>query len=129
MITRPTDDGRTHAGTWPALHPIRVLISIQGAVRKIYEQCHIQGIITEDLVMPDDFNDLELVYRGLCRKDEKSKRRRIGLFCTMNNVSASLPVNRFPVDCMANARSSIVVLYRKFVSINHQMKALTTFLG
>jgi hypothetical protein len=36
------------------------------------------GIITDDLVMPDDWNDLELIYRGLCRKDKQSKRRRIG---------------------------------------------------
>lgn len=28
--------------------------------------------------MPDDWNDLELIYRGLCRKDIQSKRRRIG---------------------------------------------------
>ena len=40
--------------------------------------CHARGIITDDLVMPDDWNDLELIYRGLCRKDTESKRRRIG---------------------------------------------------
>lgn len=49
-----------------------------GAVYKIYAECHAQGVLTEDLVMPDSFNDLELIYRGLCRKDAKSKHRRIG---------------------------------------------------
>ncbi|CDO76332.1 hypothetical protein BN946_scf184795.g3 [Trametes cinnabarina] len=62
LITRPTDDGKTH----------------QGVLRRLLKALHQQGIITEDLCLPDDFEDLELVYRGLCRKDAFSPRRRIG---------------------------------------------------
>jgi len=61
IITRSAEDGKTHAG----------------AAKKLWQACHTQGIITDDLVMPDDWNDLELIYRGLCRKDTRSKRRRI----------------------------------------------------
>ncbi|KAI0659500.1 hypothetical protein C8Q70DRAFT_915132 [Cubamyces menziesii] len=61
LITRPTDDGKTH----------------QGVLRKLLKTLHEQGIITEDLCLPDDFDDLELVYRGLCRRDSHSLRRRI----------------------------------------------------
>ena len=41
-------------------------------------ELHRQGVVTEDLNLPDDFNDLELCYRGLCRRDENSLRRRVG---------------------------------------------------
>ncbi|PCH43258.1 hypothetical protein WOLCODRAFT_132716 [Wolfiporia cocos MD-104 SS10] len=61
LITRPTDDGKTH----------------QGVLLKLLRELHCQGIVTEDLCLPDDFDDLELVYRGLCRRDSKSPRRRI----------------------------------------------------
>ncbi|KAH9886677.1 hypothetical protein C8Q73DRAFT_714869 [Cubamyces lactineus] len=61
LITRPTDDGKTH----------------QGVLRKVLKTLHEEGIITEDLCLPDDFDDLELVYRGLCRRDSHSLRRRI----------------------------------------------------
>ncbi|OSD00718.1 hypothetical protein PYCCODRAFT_1453154 [Trametes coccinea BRFM310] len=61
LITRPTDDGKTH----------------QGVLRRLLRELHQQGIITEDLCLPEDFDDLELVYRGLCRKDANSPRRRI----------------------------------------------------
>jgi len=61
IITRSVEDGKTHAG----------------AAKKLWQACHAWGIITDDLVMPDDWNDLELIYRGLCRKDALSRRRRI----------------------------------------------------
>ncbi|EMD34974.1 hypothetical protein CERSUDRAFT_157745 [Gelatoporia subvermispora B] len=61
LITRPTDDGKTH----------------RGLLRRLLGELHAQGILTEDLCLPDDFNDLELVYRGLCRRDAYSTRRRI----------------------------------------------------
>ena len=36
------------------------------------------GILTEDLAIPEDPNDLEAIYRGLCRLPKgDSKRRRI----------------------------------------------------
>ncbi|KAI0651056.1 hypothetical protein C8Q79DRAFT_931196 [Trametes meyenii] len=61
LISRPTDDGRTH----------------QGVLLRLLRELHRQGVITEDLSLPDDFSDLESVYRGLCRKDPESLRRRI----------------------------------------------------
>ncbi|KAK7684455.1 hypothetical protein QCA50_012402 [Cerrena zonata] len=61
IITRPTDDGRNHSGV----------------LSKLLKDLRIAGIITEDLSIPDDWSDLELCYRGLCRKDSDSRRRRI----------------------------------------------------
>ncbi|KAH9942097.1 hypothetical protein B0H21DRAFT_824163 [Amylocystis lapponica] len=61
LISRRTDDGKTHRGVF----------------RRLLEELHRQGIITEDLCVPDDFDDLELIYRGLCRKQPGSPRRRI----------------------------------------------------
>ncbi|KAL4244509.1 DNA polymerase type-X family protein [Abortiporus biennis] len=61
MITRPTDDGKTHAGIF------RLLVQI----------LHQKGILTEDLNLPENWDDEELIYRGLCRRDENSRRRRI----------------------------------------------------
>ncbi|KZT01837.1 uncharacterized protein LAESUDRAFT_745291 [Laetiporus sulphureus 93-53] len=61
LITRPTSDGKTH----------------QGILRRLLRELHERGIITEDLGLPDNFDDLELVYRGLCRRDLTSPRRRI----------------------------------------------------
>ncbi|KAM5541004.1 hypothetical protein V8D89_005315 [Ganoderma adspersum] len=61
LITRPTDDGKTH----------------KGVLRRLLADLHRKGVVTEDLCLPDDFDDLELVYRGLCRRDSRSLRRRI----------------------------------------------------
>ncbi|EPQ56002.1 Nucleotidyltransferase [Gloeophyllum trabeum ATCC 11539] len=61
LITRPTDDGRTHSGI----------------IRRLLWILHRKEILTEDLSIPDDLDDLECVYRGLCRKDKDSRRRRI----------------------------------------------------
>ncbi|KAI0726960.1 hypothetical protein C8Q72DRAFT_925894 [Fomitopsis betulina] len=61
LITRPTSDGRTH----------------QGVLRKLLAELRRRGVITEDLCLPDSFDDLELVYRGLCRKGPSTPRRRI----------------------------------------------------
>lgn len=55
-------------------------IHFLGVLRRLLAELHRQGIVTEDLCLPDDFEDLELVYRGLCRRDEHSLRRRIGRF-------------------------------------------------
>jgi len=51
MITRPTDDNKTHAGIIP-----RLLHALREA-----------GIVTEDLALPDDLHAPEAVYRGLCK--------------------------------------------------------------
>ncbi|KZT68564.1 hypothetical protein DAEQUDRAFT_745631 [Daedalea quercina L-15889] len=61
LISRPPNDGKTH----------------QGVLRKLLGELHRRGILTEDLSLPDSFDDLELVYRGLCRRDSSSLRRRI----------------------------------------------------
>lgn len=53
-----------------------------GVLRTLLEQLHAAGIITEDLAVPDDFSDLELIYRGLCKLPESgAKRRRIDFLC------------------------------------------------
>lgn len=49
-------------------------------LRRLLGELHQRGILTDDLAHPDDFDDLELVYRGLCRRNDQSPRRRIGEF-------------------------------------------------
>ncbi|TRM63113.1 hypothetical protein BD626DRAFT_431710 [Schizophyllum amplum] len=63
MITRPTDDGETHAG----------------ALRELLLKLHRADILTEDLAVPDDLDDPECVYHGLCHlpKTPGAKQRRI----------------------------------------------------
>lgn len=49
-----------------------------GAIGRLLRELHAVGILTEDLAMPEDPDDLEATYRGLCRAPrEGSKRRRI----------------------------------------------------
>nr|BAF37047.1 DNA polymerase lambda [Coprinopsis cinerea] len=63
LITRPTDDGKTHAGV----------------LGRLIQELHAVGVLTEDLALPEEIDDLEGVYRGLCRLPNvpNSKRRRI----------------------------------------------------
>ncbi|KAF9259284.1 Nucleotidyltransferase [Marasmius fiardii PR-910] len=63
MITRSTDDGRTHKGVLP----------------KLLKALHEADILTEDLATPEDPNDLEAIYRGLCHLPGKpgARQRRI----------------------------------------------------
>ncbi|KAI0076868.1 Nucleotidyltransferase [Panus rudis PR-1116 ss-1] len=61
LITRPTEDGKTH----------------RGVLWNLMRELHAKGIMTEDLSIPDDWQNLEICYRGLCRRDENSKMRRI----------------------------------------------------
>lgn len=62
LITRPSDDGMTHKRVLP----------------RLLQELHATGILTEDLAVPEDPDDLEAIYRGLCRiPKEGSKRRRI----------------------------------------------------
>ncbi|KAF9562856.1 hypothetical protein CPC08DRAFT_706369 [Agrocybe pediades] len=63
LITRPTDDGETHAGVLP----------------RLLRELHASDILTEDLALPEDPEDLEATYRGLCHlpKVEGSRQRRI----------------------------------------------------
>ncbi|KAI0369528.1 hypothetical protein BV20DRAFT_1053124 [Pilatotrama ljubarskyi] len=85
LITRPTDDGKTH----------------QGVLRRLLRELHQQGIITEDLCLPDDFDDLELIYRGLCRKDSDSLRRRID-FLTVPWISRGAALLYYTGDDIFN---------------------------
>ncbi|KAL1757981.1 hypothetical protein FB107DRAFT_208147 [Schizophyllum commune] len=63
MITRPTDDGGTHAG----------------AMHELLKYLRRADIITEDLAVPEDPYDPECVYHGLCHlpKTPGAKQRRI----------------------------------------------------
>ncbi|KAG6879315.1 hypothetical protein C0992_003642 [Termitomyces sp. T32_za158] len=50
-----------------------------GVLSQLLSRLHEVGILTEDLALPEDPDDLEAIYRGLCRlpNREGSKRRRI----------------------------------------------------
>ncbi|KAF8056043.1 DNA polymerase lambda [Lyophyllum atratum] len=63
LITRPTDDGNTH----------------KGVLSRLLKALHIAGILTEDLALPENPDDLEAIYRGLSRVPgrEGARRRRI----------------------------------------------------
>ncbi|KAI6046636.1 hypothetical protein EDC04DRAFT_1485895 [Pisolithus marmoratus] len=66
LVTRPVTDGKTHAGVLP-----RLLTHLRAA-----------KILTEDLAVPADPSELELIYRGLCKLPEPgAKRRRIDILC------------------------------------------------
>ncbi|KAG6844101.1 hypothetical protein H0H87_009776 [Tephrocybe sp. NHM501043] len=74
------DDGRTHEGLPPHfdVHSQRLDIFV-GVLSKLLARLHAAGILTEDLALPEDPDDLEAIYRGLCRVPgrDDSKRRRI----------------------------------------------------
>ncbi|KAL0065607.1 hypothetical protein AAF712_007385 [Marasmius tenuissimus] len=63
MITRPTRDGKTH----------------EGVLSRLLQKLHEADILTEDLALPEDPDDLEAIYRGLCHLPDKkgAKQRRI----------------------------------------------------
>ncbi|KAI0799730.1 Nucleotidyltransferase [Irpex lacteus] len=61
LITRPTSDGKTHVGI----------------LARLIDELHARKVITEHLSVPENWHDLELCYRGLCRRDGMGKRRRI----------------------------------------------------
>jgi DNA polymerase lambda len=84
LITRPTDDGKTHAGMCSLLKSSSHLIlacSNKGILLPLLKALHVAGILTEDLTLPDDAHAQEAVYRGLCRLPNVngSKRRRIDI--------------------------------------------------
>ncbi|KDQ11196.1 hypothetical protein BOTBODRAFT_461341 [Botryobasidium botryosum FD-172 SS1] len=63
LITRPDMDGRTH----------------KGIMRKLLPALHEKDILTKDLSMPHDLDDLEAKYMGLCRLGPDGKMRRIDI--------------------------------------------------
>ena len=67
LITRPTNDGRTHRGEYfchstPSKSSPSSTHSCSGILRRLLAELHKKGIITEDLSLPKDFEDLELVF-------------------------------------------------------------------
>jgi DNA polymerase lambda len=60
LITRPVDDGKNHHGV------------VKTLIRKLHEI----ELLTEDLSLPEDWDDLECTYRGLCKLPHEGKRRR-----------------------------------------------------
>ncbi|KZS86671.1 Nucleotidyltransferase [Sistotremastrum niveocremeum HHB9708] len=60
LLTRPTDDGKTH-------HDV---------MRVLLRRLHEEEILTYDLATPDDLDDLEATYRGLCQVDTAPGRRQ-----------------------------------------------------
>lgn len=54
---------------------------MSGVLSQLLLELHKVGIITEDLALPDDPDDLEATYRGLCRPPgvEGARRRRIDI--------------------------------------------------
>lgn len=47
-----------------------------GVLSRLLKDLHAAGIITEDLALPEDPDDLEAIYRGLCRVPKEGSRRR-----------------------------------------------------
>lgn len=82
----------------------------------LLKKLHEQKILTEDLAIPEDMEDLELTYRGLCRHGGNGRRRRIGGFLTylVVRVVTYLFNPRHSGDTLAIPRRSPVILYRKF---------------
>ena len=70
-----------------------------GVVRRLLRELHLRGIITEDLALPEDMEGLEANYRGLCRRDESSKRRRIGKLFASLVIRFCLLMSRCRYSC------------------------------
>ncbi|KAI0341157.1 Nucleotidyltransferase [Trametopsis cervina] len=65
LITRPTSDGKTHAGVLATL----------------IDDLYARRVITAHLSVPDNWDDLDLCYHGLCRRSGIDKMRRIDFLC------------------------------------------------
>ncbi|KAK7448434.1 hypothetical protein VKT23_013697 [Stygiomarasmius scandens] len=68
LITRDDSDGKTH----------------QGVLHRLLKKLHAANILTEDLTLPDESDDFETCYRGLCHVPgvEGARRRRIDFLTT-----------------------------------------------
>lgn len=51
-------------------------LSKTGVLSRLLQDLHAAGILTEDLALPEDPDDLEAIYRGLCRIPKEGARRR-----------------------------------------------------
>ena len=47
-----------------------------GVLKTLLRELHGTGLLTEDLAIPENWDDLECVYRGLCRLPNGGIRRR-----------------------------------------------------
>lgn len=72
-----------------------------GVLSQLLTNLHQAGILTEDLALPEDPDDLEAIYRGLCRVPniEGSKRRRID-FLTVPWTSRGAALLYYTVRCV-----------------------------
>ncbi|KAI6113449.1 hypothetical protein EDD16DRAFT_1484052 [Pisolithus croceorrhizus] len=76
LVTRPVADGKTHAGML-VQHPKPL-----GVLPRLLDRLRADKILTEDLAVPADPSELELIYRGLCKlPDAGAKHRRIDILC------------------------------------------------
>lgn len=58
------------------INSLALLAHLTGILSKLLRDLHSAGILTEDLALPEDWNDLEASYRGLCRLPKNGARRR-----------------------------------------------------
>ncbi|KAJ1300645.1 hypothetical protein OPQ81_002295 [Rhizoctonia solani] len=63
LITRPTGDGRSH----------------RGLLNKLLPMLHSRKLLSHDLAVPDDENELEAKYMGLCQLHSDTLMRRIDI--------------------------------------------------
>jgi hypothetical protein len=49
-----------------------------GIMRRLLRTLHQEDILSHDLSVPEDLDDLETSYRGLCQMRKGGKQRRIG---------------------------------------------------
>ncbi|KDN44631.1 hypothetical protein RSAG8_05396, partial [Rhizoctonia solani AG-8 WAC10335] len=63
LITRPTSDGGSH----------------RGLLNKLLPMLHSQKLLSHDLAVPDDENELEAKYMGLCQLHSDTLMRRIDI--------------------------------------------------
>ncbi len=116
LITRPTDDGKTHIGKWRSSYDERFRYSytyFPGLLKRLLGELHRRGILTEDLCLPEDWSDLELVYRGLCRRDIQSRRRRIGTPAPSRSDNTFTRISKL-LDCSLRIeRGCLAILHSK----------------
>ena len=88
----------------PVLYRCLTRLNLAGVLRRLLADLHRKGVVTEDLCLPDDFDDLELVYRGLCRRNSRSLRRRIGTSAL--RLHPRLNCSEFRAACSSRLRSA-----------------------
>ncbi|KAH9996416.1 hypothetical protein BJV74DRAFT_883693 [Russula compacta] len=104
MITRSTDDGRTHAGILPKL-----LSALRSA-----------GIVTEDLSLsPDASDNLECTYRGLCIRPTKAGQHK------QPRIQRRIDILAIPWEC----RGAALIYYTGDDIFNRSMRLKANKMG